>query len=218
MNVYIVPGYHLPKDINNDQTYMKYFDYVCIEIKKISNDEKVLIVLSGGNIDMDEPFDKILSKEMMKLFEKYKTKYNLNCLIKTEEKSLSSLENLLYSRDIIDEFNDKNEIYIFSDTQRLSRMKVLADNVFDNPKMLGIDLSQSEEKQNADTVNKKEELATKFSLWALRSEKNFEKFRNIYSEKYAYLRTIPPENRKSAEIEWWKKMIANSLDTLSIEN
>ncbi len=218
MKAYIVPGYHLPKDIHKDETYKKYFDFVCREITRTSDSEKVAVVLSGGNIDMDEPFDKVLSKTMLPLFKEYIDKYHLNCLLKTEEKSLSSLENLMYSKELLDQLAPNSDIYIFSDAQRVKRLTVLADNVFNNPKILGIDLSHPEERKNAEVVNKKEELATNFSLWALKSKANFEKFKNVYSDKYAYLRTVPPEKRKEAEIEWWKKMLASSQEILSAKN
>ncbi|KKQ37070.1 MAG: hypothetical protein US53_C0029G0019 [Candidatus Woesebacteria bacterium GW2011_GWA1_37_7] len=204
MKAFIIPGYHLPNNIENDEKYIKYFDFACSEIVKVSNSEKVVVILSGGNIDMDKPFDRILSKVMLTLFEKYIDKYNMNCLVKTEEKSLSSLENLIYSKDILNEFKDNFEIYVFSDKQRIERSKILADKVFDNPIMLGVDISHELERQNTEVVNKKEELATKFSLWALKSKENLDKFKNVYNEKYTYLRTISPEKRKEAEIEWWK--------------
>jgi hypothetical protein len=215
MKAFIIPGYHLPNNIENDEKYIKYFDFACKEIVRISNSEKVLVILSGGNIDMDKPFDRILSKVMLPLFKSYIDKYNINCLVKTEEKSLSSLENLIYSKDILDEFKENLETYIFCDKQRLERSKILADKVFNNPIMLGVDISHDLEKQNADLVNKKEELATKFSLWALKSKDNFDKFKSIYNEKYTYLRTVSPEKRKEAEIEWWKEMLSKSSDILS---
>lgn len=215
MKAFIIPGYHLPNNIENDEKYIKYFDFACKEIVRISNSEKVLVILSGGNIDMDKPFDRILSKVMLPLFNSYIDKYNINCLVKTEEKSLSSLENLIYSKDILDEFKENFDIYIFSDKQRLDRSKILSDKVFDNPIMLGVDISHELEKQNAEVVNKKEELATKFSLWALNSKDNFDKFKSVYNEKYAYLRTISPEKRKEAEIEWWKEMLSKSSEILS---
>lgn len=215
MKAFIIPGYHLPYNIEDDKKYIRYFDFACREISKISNTEKVLIILSGGNIDMDKPFDRILSKVMLTLFEKHVDRYNINCLVKTEEKSLSSLENLIYSKDILNEFKENFEIYIFSDEQRLDRTKILAEKVFDNPIMIGVDISHELEKQNAEVVNKKEELATKFSLWALKSKDNFDKFKSVYNEKYTYLRTISPEKRKEAEIEWWKEMLSKSSDILS---
>jgi hypothetical protein len=215
MKAFIIPGYHLPDNIENDEKYIKYFDFACNEIVKISNSEKVLVILSGGNIDMDKPFERILSKVMLPLFKNYADKYNINCLVKTEENSLSSLENLIYSKDILDEFKVSFEIYIFSDKQRIERSKILADKVFDNPIMLGVDISHELEKQNVDVVNKKEELATKFSLWALKSKDNFDKFKSVYDEKYTYLRTVSPEKRKEAEIEWWKEMLSKSSDILS---
>ncbi len=215
MKAFIIPGYHLPNNIENDEKYIKYFDFACNEIAKISNSEKVLVILSGGNIDMNKPFERILSKVMLPFFKIYIDKYNINCLIETEEKSLSSLENLMYSKDILDKFKGNFEIYIFSDKQRLDRSKMIADKVFDNPIMLSVDISHELEKQNAEVVNKKEELATKFSLWALKSKDNFDKFKSVYNDKYTYLRTISPEKRKEAEIEWWKEMLSKSSEILS---
>ena len=96
MKIFIVPGYHLPKDLFQDDIYKKYFNFACSEIKKIHNgQDKVLVVLSGGNIDMDEPFDRILSNEMKEPFLVVADRYGLKCDVLTEVKSLSSIENLI---------------------------------------------------------------------------------------------------------------------------
>ena len=139
MKVFIVPGYHMPRDFFIDEAYNKYFNFVCREIKKISAADKVIIVLSGGNIDMDEPYNRILSKEMKGPFSVIADGYNLNYSIFTEEKSLSSIENLIYSKDIINSIDGEKEIYIFSDLQRADRTKLTSDIiVFGAPILLGL--------------------------------------------------------------------------------
>ena len=215
MKVFIVPGYHMPRDFFIDEAYNKYFNFVCREIKKISAADKVIIVLSGGNIDMDEPYNRILSKEMKGPFSVIADGYNLNYSIFTEEKSLSSIENLIYSKDIINSIDGEKEIYIFSDLQRADRTKLTSDIIFYKYKLLTIDLSSNEEKQNQVIVKKKEKLAIDFSLWALKNKENLEEFKNVYVDKFKLLRSVSSENRKEVEINWWKDMILKYQDKLS---
>lgn len=215
MKIFIVPGYHLPKDLILDEVYKKYFNYVCLEIQKIcDNQDKILVVLSGGNIDMDEPFDRILSVEMKKPFLSIADTYGLKCEVVTEIKSLSSIENLIYSKNIIDSIEGEKDIYIFSDSQRSNRTKLTADKIFTKYYLLTIDLSSDEEKDNQEIVNKKEALALSFSLWALENNENLEEFKKIYIEKFNLLRSVPPEKRKETEINWWKDMILKYQDKL----
>lgn len=214
MKVFIVPGYHMPRDIESDEVYMNYFNFTCEKIKKIAGNDRVTVILSGGNIDMDEPYDRVLSKEMKGLFSKIAEYFGLNCIMLTEEKSLSSLENLIYSKNIINGIDGEKQIYIFSDLQRSVRTKLTADKIFNNYDLLTIDLSSNEEKQNQDIVNKKEKIATDFSLWALKSKENMEEFMKVYADKFNLLRSVPEVKRKETEILWWKSMISKYQDRL----
>lgn len=216
MKIFIVPGYHLPKSIESDEVYIKYFSYVCEEINKLCKDrDKITVLLSGGNIDMDKPFNRILSQEMKKPFDVVAKKFNINCTTLTEEKSLSSIENLIYSKNIIDKINGDKEIYIFSDLQRSERTKITTDIIFNKYELLTIDLGSKEEKQNQEIVNKKENLAIKLSLWALKNNENLEEFKNVYIDKFKLLRNVSLENRKEAEINWWKNMILKYQNKLT---
>lgn len=216
MKIFIVPGYHLPKDISKDEVYKIYFNYVCQEIKKTClNGEKITVLLSGGNIDMDQPFVRILSKEMKKSFLATSNSYNLNCTLFTEEKSLSSIENLIYSKEIIDEIEGDKLIYIFSDLQRAKRTQLTADIIFKDYKLLTIDLSSKEERNNQEIVEKKEKLALNFSLWALQNKDNLEEFKQVYVDKFKLLRSVPADKRKETEINWWKDMILKYQDKLT---
>jgi hypothetical protein len=216
MKIFIVPGYHLPKDISKDEVYKIYFNYVCQEIKKTClNGEKITVLLSGGNIDMDQPFDRILSKEMKESFLATSNSYNLNCTLFTEEKSLSSIENLIYSKEIIDEIEGDKLIYIFSDLQRAKRTQLTADIIFKNYKLLTIDLSSKEERNNQEIVEKKENLALNFSLWALKNKDNLEEFKQVYVDKFKLLRSVSADKRKETEINWWKEMILKYQDKLN---
>lgn len=215
MKIFIVPGYHLPKDISKDEVYKIYFNYVCQEIKKTClNGEKITVLLSGGNIDMDQPFDRILSKEMKESFLATSNSYNLNCILFTEEKSLSSIENLIYSKEIIDEIEGDKLIYIFSDLQRAKRTQLTADIIFKDYKLLTIDLSSKEERNNQEIVEKKENLALNFSLWALKNKDNLEEFKQVYVDKFKLLRNVSADKRKETEINWWKDMILKYQDKL----
>lgn len=215
MKVFIVPGYHLPKDLSQDEVYKKYFNFVCLEIKKTCDSkDKILVILSGGNIDMDEPFDRVLSIEMKMPFLDVAGKHDIKCEVLTEVKSLSSIENLIYSKEIVDNIEEENDIFVFSDLQRSNRTKLTADKIFSKFHLLTIDLSSDEEKNNQEIVNKKEALALNFSLWALESLKNLEEFKKIYIDKFKLLRSVPPEKRKETEILWWKSMISKYQDKL----
>lgn len=212
MKIYIVPGYGIPKDIFTNKTYAIYlkhvYDHVLINSTKYPK-TKIIIIFSGGLTDILPPYKRTEAKEMYKYFTKT---FGLNIKYikyKLEQRSLSSLENQIYSKQIIDRIKSTNKnITIFGEKSRLARIRKTAKIIF--PKISAVGITLPENKQVADKklVNKKEKIVMEYSLWALKSEQNLKKFRRVFINKFRYLRKFPIDAQDEAVTKWWRDSIA----------
>jgi hypothetical protein len=168
---------------------------------------KVTIIFSGGNSGLDKPYKRTEAQEMTKLFKKIYSG-NKRWKIRLEKKSLSSLENQVFSKKIVEKIKDINgNISIFSDSSRVTRAKGTAKLIFGKVSIIPINLSSKIEHENQKLIAKKEKMALQVALWSLKSKANFDKSHKIYVDKFKMLRTAPKNRRKEAEIEWWKKSV-----------
>ena len=139
----------------------------------------------------------------------------MSLVVLTEENSISSVENLVESKKIIDEYSGINKIYVSTDEQRVDRNRKIAEVVFGQCEMLAVDLSHDLEKESSEIVEEKEKLALKISLWALQNKENYDKLHELYQQKYEHLRQFPDELRKQKEIEWWKEKLTDNPNLLN---
>lgn len=219
-NIFLTPGYGIPKNIFQDENYNFYSKMAFNRIYDISLkniDKSPLIICTGGKTDLFKPYKKTEAKEISKLFKNLKSKIFLKKQTKDwqfllENKSLSTLENLLNCQQII----KKNKIrqanlYIFCEQTRQKRIKILAKKIFHkNFKLfiLPIDFDISPNRYlNSDFINKREKTEINHSLWALKDPKNLKKHQQLFKEKIELLRKAEPKNQTKALQEWWQKQI-----------
>jgi len=127
----------------------------------------------------------------------------------SEKKSLSTLENLLFVKDLLKKQKvTASDITIFCESTRKHRVSVLAKRLFGKRKALHvvpIDFDTSPNRYlGADFFNKKEARVLQFDLWALKSTKNYKKYHELFREKITFLRSRGTKNQSKAIEEWWR--------------
>ena len=200
MKVFIVPGYGTPENIYKDSVYKKYLSLVFKEILDFSlkySKTRITVIFSGGNTDFNKPFKRTESVEMIKLFKKIGGKRIDNWKIKKEQKSLSSLENLIYSRQIINKIKKiSGKITIFCERTRVARMRITANKILKNVVIIPVDLLTKKQLESFSFIKEKEKAVLEYSIWALKSRNNLKKYRKIFIDKFKILRKAPKEKRE----------------------
>lgn len=202
-NIFLIFGYGVPKNILKDKNYNFYLNVIFNRIYDITRKENIknpIIITCGGPTDLIKPYKKTESQEMLKWFDfKIKSKSFLKSITKNwiflkENKSLSTLENLLNSKYIISKRKiNKANIFVFCEMTRQRRIKILAKKVFVRKykvRIIPIDFDMSINRYiSLKDIAKIERLGIKYALWALQSKNNFKRFHKIFEEKLEYLRS-----------------------------
>lgn len=134
-----------------------------------------------------------------------------------ESFSLSSLDNLLYSNEILKRFAEVEKISIYCEQTRENRTKATAQKIFSVPiEVVPMGLYTEEQQlKDGSLMAEKEDVALKLSLWALESSDNLAKLRQYYEKKFEILRNTPPDGRETALKELWRRSIEQARNSSS---
>jgi hypothetical protein len=223
--IFLVFGYGIPKDILKDENYNFYLKHVFNWIYRFVIKNKIskpIIITSGGDTDMRKPYKRTEADEMIKLFSAFIGKRQFlkaitkNWLFIPENKSISTLENLLNSKNIIAKRKIKNPIFfIFCEQTREKRIKVLAKKILNNYnfQVIPIDFDVSANRYlSAEFLAKKEKAELRHSLWALQSPQNLKKHHKVFVDKINYLRNAGPEVHIETVKKWWEQKLKELED------
>jgi len=216
--LFLVLGYGIPKDIRKDESYKTYLKLAFNNIYEISLKNKIkkpLIVFSGGKTDIFKPFKRDEAGEMVKYFyvlarRPFLRKKTNNWQFIKEAKALSTLENLLFTRKILEKKKLlPADIYIFCEKTREKKVNLLAKKIFKNKiKLVSIDFDHSPNRYLDDKfIKEKEKQDIRFALWALRSSVNFKKYHKIFQERLAHFRKQGPQKHLQSVQNWWQKRL-----------
>ncbi|MFH1838591.1 MAG: hypothetical protein ABH808_03845 [Candidatus Kuenenbacteria bacterium] len=220
-NIFIIFGYGIPKDILKDENYNFYLKIVFNKIYSfvIKNEiKKPIIIFCGGETDTFKPCKRNEADGMIEFFNKMiKQKPFLNLITKnwffiSEKESLSTLENLINSKKIINKRKIKEaNLFIFCEQTREKRIKILTKKIFDknyNFQIMPIDFDVSSNRYlSLDFFIKKEKAELKHSLWALQSRENLKKHHEVFVERVEYLRKAGPKVHVETVKKWWEKKL-----------
>jgi hypothetical protein len=220
-DVFLVFGYGIPKDILRDENYNFYLKMVFNKIYDFSlqnQHKKSLIICCGGETDMIKPYKRNEADEMIKFFTEFIRQRPFlnpiteNWLFISENKSLSTLENLLNGKKIIEKRKIKKaNFFIFCEQTREKRIKVLVKKIFNknyNFQIVPIDFDVSANRYlPPELLAKKEKAELEHSLWALRSNENLKKHHEVFIEKIEYLRKAGLKVHVEAVKKWWEQKL-----------
>jgi hypothetical protein len=220
-NIFLVFGYGVPKDILKDENYNFYLKMIFNKIYDIvtkNNIDNPIIITCGGKTDMFKPYDRTEADEMIRFFKAFiQERPFLESITKNwrftpENKSLSTLENLLNSLDIVHKRGiRKANFFIFCEQTRENRINTLAKKILDknyNFITIPIDFDTSPNRYlSMEYLSEKENKELQHSLWALESSENLRKHHKVFEEKFAYFRTIGNKTNINIVKAWWDKKL-----------
>ncbi|KAA0206980.1 hypothetical protein EDM68_00080 [Candidatus Uhrbacteria bacterium] len=214
-HVFIVCGYGVPKDIEKDFNYQLYLRTAFNQIFDVMirhPKDRGLIVASGGPTDMRRPYKRTEAHEMAKVIKRLLARPALKGLgkrvrIVEEGKSLSSMENILFSKRKLS--GPAASVTIFCEWTRRKKQARFGREIFkQRVTVSGIDFDQSANRyQDPEFIAKKEALDMKLSMRALKNPEDFRKLHDMLEEKFATLRAAGAENHVKAVKEHWEKVI-----------
>jgi hypothetical protein len=211
---YVVCGYGIPADILNDQNYDIYLRTVFNTVFDGCSKTGIWnphIVFSGGKSDMRKPYRRTEAQEMMKFFRVLMQRPAVKAKVKAwtllaEMKSLSTLDNIIYVRDLFEQRSiESSSLSIFCEKTRVERVKAITRKIFTKAVVIPIDFDQSANRYlDPALLQRISREGAKFDLWALKSEANLKKHRDIFKEKFVYLRKAGPDVHVEAVRTWWE--------------
>lgn len=230
MNVYVVLGYGVPKDIMTDGNYDRYlsavFNRVWDENWPCRNEKMPVVVFSGGPTDMEKPYVRTEAGEMAKRFKPFmktlRSWYGEGWAILLEEGPLSALDGLLAAdQDIKSSFpDDLPSVTVFCEWTRRDYITTLANHLFGTgswwkqPRTCGIDFDQSANRyRDSRFLAKRNAAALQFDLWALGSPENLQAHHELHARRLAYLREQHEKGTLHAEAvhQWWAENVDNLM-------
>ena len=213
-DVFLILGYGVPEDIFKDGNYARYLKAALDNFLKKENDRRNgLIVFSGGMTDMFEPYERSESREMKRYFESLLkgTAVTQNWKILNEEASLSTLENLIFTKDLLEREEVLCEtLTIFFEITREKRVRTLAKKVFPeaNITFIAIDFDQTSNRYlDREFIQKKEAAALKQDIKAIEGPEYRKRYHELLEEKFSLLRHTELSKREEVLREWWKNEI-----------
>lgn len=173
-----------------------------------------MIIFGGGNTDYFRPFDRYESVEMRKLFmalanRKFVGTQTRKWAYRVEKKSLSTLETLLYSRDILRREHIRGgNLYIICETLREKRAAVVGAKLFGHRfkiRMLPCDFHTDSYRYDLNLWKKAELEAIKQDLFVLKNPKYLNLYRLAFKKKVEFFKTMP-DNHDRAVVLWKNKV------------
>src|SRR3989339_1730620 len=106
MHLYLILGYGIPKKIDVDDNYRRYLGIIFNTVYSQSADQTPTIMFCGGHTDIIKPYQRTEAGEMAGFFKQLAIRPSCQAQTRKfkyflEKKSLSTLENIIYSREII---------------------------------------------------------------------------------------------------------------------
>lgn len=200
MKSFIICGYGIPEDIRKDENYQTYLHVVFNRIYALAKNEEALIIPCGGPTSCTPPYSGTEAEKIGAYLEELRDREVLHgsgkdWRIVLEDTSLSSLENFLFAKRIIEE-NDGEDIVAFCEATRIKRNSETVNKIFGTEKVRieGIDFDISKNRYLPNNIIEKKEVAERqHTQWALANEENLAKHHAFFEEKFRRLRAWQSE-------------------------
>lgn len=214
MKTFLICGCGIPEDIRKDQNYLTYLHIVFNRIYAQAKNQPALIIPCGGPTSCTPPYTGTEAEHIAEYLQELMNRDVMNGAasawkIVPEDKSLSSLENLIFAKKIVEENGGDNAV-LFCDATRKERNQESSDHIFGKGAVHveGIDFDISKNRYLPDDlIEKKEKIEREHTLWALQSEENMQKHHEFFEEKFKRLRAWESEGMShvDAVTRWYKE-------------
>lgn len=211
MRLFAIPGYGIPADMAHDENYRTYLHVAFNTIIARAGGKPAIVTLHGGPTNCTPPFKgteaAVMATTLRKLasrpFVKPQTK---QWSIVREVKSLSTLQNILYLKEIADAQKlSPKDVTVFCEWTRERRIRLLARKIFGRAvEVVPIDFDVSESRYG--DWEAREADALQGALWALQSPENLVKEREFFRKKMAYIRILQHDGMShvDAVMRWYE--------------
>lgn len=194
----LIPGYGVPKDILKDTNYNSYLSICFNTLFHKYHNQKGTIIFSGGYTDCYPPYQRTEAREMKRWFEQQKKiaekacEKKLNWIFKTDNKSLTSVENIFNVKPFV---SQKSNILIFCDATRALRMKKFATEILGKniAKIIPVDFDTSNNRYKLDAIAWREKEDLRLSLKAVLDPKLLKIRREFAKRKLEIMREYGAE-------------------------
>lgn len=224
MITFIICGYGLPKDIHRDQNYTVYLHIVFNRIYELAAAQSAAIIPCGGSTNCEPPYigteARLIVDYLSELTNREETRIQTSSWrFFPEERSLSTLENLLFAKEILKKEGLTGQIVIFCEKTREPRLVSFAEHIFPNGavSVSAVDFDISKNRYlHPSIINKKEHLAMEEGLWTLQDPDRMQKHHELFQKKFEFLRKRQSEGLSHVDAvkEWFeneKKIITELM-------
>jgi len=216
MQTYLILGYGIPKKIETDDNYRRYLGIVFNTIfdRSQKRHNAATMFFCGGMTDMYKPYKRSEAGEMLRMFRLFADQNVCRSVTKNwkyllEKKSLSTLENLIYTKQILDQKKiSSSTITLFCEATRYKRINRLAKKIFGKAEVIAIDFDVSENRYiDPELIAQREKQVSKLDDVVLAHPERMTAYRKAFVDKIQFLRKAGPGNHQAALPEWWMKRL-----------
>lgn len=208
--VYIIPGYGVPKDITRDFNMQLYLRAIFNRIYDAHRDgsRPPLIITTGGKTDMWPPYRRTEAGVMMGALRLLANrpvikKETARWRWKVEPKAISTLENALFTKRLL---RQTDRVTVFCEQTRVKRLRHLYRQVFGSIQCrfqaIDFDVSTNRYIPTSPSV---EQAFRRLNDLALRSPHNLAEHHRFYAERLRFLRRYGAARHVEAVREWNKR-------------
>lgn len=216
MKVFIIPGYGIPESIERDQNYLTYLHVAFNRIYDAAKGEKALIIPCGGPTNCTAPYEgteaAAIGSYLQKLIDR--SAMGDRCRewsVVLEDRSLSTLENLVYAKEIAHNEADVELVTVFCEETRRHRMQIVGNAVFGELAVMKVDSIDFDVSDNRyldpAIIERKENIEIRGALWALESADRLTKHHELSEQKFALLRSLQDGGMSHVDAvqEWYRQ-------------
>lgn len=194
MQVFAVLGYGVSDDIQHDENYQTYLRVAFNAMFDAAAGQPAVVVSSGGATNCTPPFKgteaALIDAELKRIAKRSSVKSaTKQWKFVREGESISTLENLLFLWDIMQQRRLGQKVTIFCEFTRQKRVQMLARKVIGaQARVTAIDFDHSAHRY-AD-YRQRERKTLRRSLWALTSPEHLRIEHRFFAYKLTYLRDL----------------------------
>ncbi|MCR4314408.1 MAG: YdcF family protein [Candidatus Uhrbacteria bacterium] len=210
--IFLVLGYGVPQNLKADLNYRAYLNIAFNAVFARAANAPAAIIVCGGPTNGVPPYDVTEAQALATYLQSMKSRPEMNeqadaWTVFQEGESLSSLENLIFAKRLMEANNIEGPITIFCEATREVRLGETARLVFGKVRIDPIDFDVSKNRYLDPAVTKKrEDIALQETLWTLQDESRLSAHHAFYEKKFEWFRAQVEKGIPHVDIveEWYK--------------